>query len=99
MKKCSNCVGDVSGAERCWRRSRRWRWPRTQWRRRRARRSRWCCCPSSWQPACSNQAHEGALEAAAELQNPEELQFLARRHRTVWRVTIEIVTNSTTARE
>jgi rhamnose transport system substrate-binding protein len=43
-----------------------------------------------------DQAHQGALEAAAELQNPEPLQFLGPTPQDSVAGQIEIVTNSTT---
>jgi rhamnose transport system substrate-binding protein len=43
-----------------------------------------------------DQAHDGALEAAAELQNPAELQFLGPTPQDSVAGQIEIVTNSTT---
>jgi rhamnose transport system substrate-binding protein len=46
--------------------------------------------------AVFDQAHEGALEAAKELQNPEELQFLGPTPENSVTGQIEIVTNSTT---
>jgi rhamnose transport system substrate-binding protein len=46
--------------------------------------------------AVFDQAHEGALEAAAELENPEELQFLGPTPENSVTGQIEIVTNATT---
>jgi len=46
--------------------------------------------------AVFDQAHEGAKEAAAELQNPEEVQFLGPTPENSVTGQIEIVTNSTT---
>jgi rhamnose transport system substrate-binding protein len=46
--------------------------------------------------AVFDEAHAGALEAAAELQNPEELQFLGPTPENSVTGQIEIVTNSTT---
>ena len=46
--------------------------------------------------AVFDQAHDGAKEAAAELENPEELQFLGPTPENSATGQIEIVTNSTT---
>jgi len=46
--------------------------------------------------AVFDQAHEGALEAAAELQNPAELQFLAPASGAAGAEQIPIITNATT---
>ncbi len=46
--------------------------------------------------AVFDQAHEGALEAAAELQNPAELQFLAPATGGEGAKQVEIITNATT---
>ena len=46
--------------------------------------------------AVFDQAHEGALEAAAELKNPAELQFLAPATGGEGAKQVEIITNATT---
>ncbi len=46
--------------------------------------------------AVFDQAHEGALEAAKELQNPEELQYLAPASGAAGTAQIDIITNATT---
>ena len=69
--------------------------PRTA-RPRRARRWTWCCCRSSSASCRFDQAHNGALEAQKELQNPTELQFLGPTPDNSVAGQIEIVTNATT---
>jgi rhamnose transport system substrate-binding protein len=52
--------------------------------------------PKNLGNAVFDQAHEGALEAAAELQNPEELQYLAPASGAAGTEQIPIITNATT---
>jgi rhamnose transport system substrate-binding protein len=52
--------------------------------------------PKNLGNAVFDEAHDGALEAAAELQNPEELQYLAPASGAAGTEQIPIITNATT---
>ena len=56
----------------------------------------WSCCRSSWGSWCLTRLTRGAQEAHAELENPQELQFLGPTPENSVAGQIDIVTTAAT---